>query len=332
MRYAPQQDEKSYQEYFRDMIMKMELGWNKEQLIEQFSIQLGSTKRIVPDIYVKKDNNNSWVIEVKRPGHTQTQDDIQQLVSYMKQLETSVGVYLGDELEVYYKNIGDGSEAIRLMSLDFTTQDVIGDAFVRLFDAKNFSIKNIITYKTELDKNTIFNNKVRHLLKELTSSEFQETINDIFINYLIDKGEDIDVIEAVINQIEISITSLTKEEKIEKEQSQDVVSEPARRRRNNGTAQRFAYNLIKQIIEQHSTDSYEQLRTIFNNRKNFIVDINLIGDESRWFMDKNDLITISDGTTIAISNQWGFNGYSKKRMDNLRVIARGQGIDDTIPF
>lgn len=66
-------------------------------------------------------------------------------------------------------------------------------------------------------------------------------------------------------------------------------------------------------------------------RKNRIEKVSLIKDKKRWFMDERDLVTLSDGTRIAISTQWGLNGASKANMDNLREVAKRFGIDISLP-
>lgn len=66
-------------------------------------------------------------------------------------------------------------------------------------------------------------------------------------------------------------------------------------------------------------------------RKNYIENITQIKDESRWFIEENDIIKIADGTKVVVSNQWGFRNNSKPKMTRLREIARKYGIDDTLP-
>lgn len=100
---------------------------------------------------------------------------------------------------------------------------------------------------------------------------------------------------------------------------------------NNGIAQRYAYNLIKGIIEKNPNLSFKSLYDIFGY-KNYIEDIDKVSDENRWCMDDKDIIEIADGTRVVISNQWGFNNSSKKKMDRLREKASKFGLDITLPW
>ena len=42
------------------------------------------------------------MIEVKRPSHKLSKKDVEQLLSYMRILRLSVGVYIGEHIEIFY--------------------------------------------------------------------------------------------------------------------------------------------------------------------------------------------------------------------------------------
>lgn len=88
--------------------------------------------------------------------------------------------------------------------------------------------------------------------------------------------------------------------------------------------------MIRQIIEKNQVLNFEQLFAIFR-RKNRIEKISCINDKKRWFLANEDIVTLSNGNKIAISNQWGFNCASKANMDNLREVAKRFGIDVSLP-
>lgn len=335
MRHADKQDEMAYQKYIKDMVLEIGLGWHVEQIIEQPSLRLGSMDRIVPDILVSKDCRNRFVVEVKKPGHVKTSKDIDQLVSYMKQLETSVGIYWGDEMEVYYKNIGDGSQPILLMSLHFKSFDSNGEDFVSLFSENCFSIENILSFMREKEAKRAFESNVERLLKDITASNFQDEFLDVLKTYLMKKGESENIVDAVLSQVVFRLSA--KSEDVDNIAMKDVTEyshatekKVKKRRRDNSKARHYAYNLIKQIIEKNSTFSFEQLYAIFNS-KDYIENVVQVKDESRWFMDEEDIITIADGTKIVISNQWGFKNRCKPKMDNVRAVAKKYGIEVLLP-
>ncbi|MDE6418410.1 MAG: type I restriction enzyme HsdR N-terminal domain-containing protein [Duncaniella sp.] len=333
MKYADKQSEMAYQKYVRDMILDIALGWKKEEITEQLSLQLGSTQRLIPDILVSKDPRNRFIIEMKRPGHTKTRENIDQLVSYMKQMEVPVGIYISDELDVYYKTIGDGSMPVLIMSLHFNIDDKDGDTFVSLFSSDNFSIDKIREFKEFIDKKTAYKTKVDRLLNEVTSIEFKTELRSLISKYLIGRGEDKDVIEDVLDNTNITLSTIdASTSSIEYLPTQKTHNHQLHQNlpRRKVTVQRYAYNLIEQIIKKNRHLRFGALYSIFG-KKNRISDIKDIADPKRWFTDEEDIITIADGTRIVISNQWGFNNNCKAKMDELRKIAESFGIDATLP-
>lgn len=335
MRHADRGNEMAYQKYVKDLVLEMKLGWHKEQISEQLSLQLGATERLIPDIMIAKDEDNRFIIEFKRPGHVKSSKDLNQLVSYMKQLETPIGIYFGDEMDIYYKNIGDGSDPLLLMTLYFDMSDSDGDDFVMLFNANAFSIENILFYKKERERRIAYQENCKRLLNEITSNVFKNELKNIISTHLIDSGENEEIVNDVLNQIDIRLSLMVKDE-------DTSISMPTggyyesnhnhgnRRFKNNGVAQRYAYSLIRSIIDRNPTLRFNQLMEIFG-RKNYIENITQIKDESRWFIEENDIIKIADGTKVVVSNQWGFRNNSKPKMTRLREIARKYGIDDTLP-
>lgn len=329
-KFAKRSDELEYQDSVKYIILLDGLGWNESQIKEQVSIQLGSTKRIVPDIIVEKDKQNRFVIEVKKPGHRKNQKNVEQLVSYMKQLETPVGIYIGDELEVYYRTIGDGSHATLLMSLHFNDSDSEGADFIKLFAENSFSIENIVNYKKEREAQKAMHDNVERLVKEIASTEFHTELRDIIKAHLIKKGETGNVIEKALSKIDISLKT-----KAESTSTKQAVTAPIsnysskntrKRGHNTDYARHYAYKLIKQIIRKNPSWSFGQLYAVFD-QKNYIEDITRVKDTTRWFIDEDDIVTIADGTRVVISNQWGYYGNYKSKMDRLESIAEEYGIE-----
>ncbi len=334
MRYADCRNETEYQGFIKEMILEEKLGWNPSQITEQLSLQLGSTERLVPDLVVSKDDRNSFIVEVKKPGHKKTHGDIEQLLSYMKQLETPVGIYWGDEVEVYYKTIGDGSAPILLMSLNFNVLSEDGDTFVSLFSEEIYSLDAVRAFKDEREAKHAFGLKVSELLDEVMSPEFPGMVKGLICDYFLSKGLSNDVVETVIDKVMVSISNDEEKTVGEGEINSVYPMEKiykSRSRRSIG-ARSFAYNLMRQIIEKNCNLSYRELCGLFRKR-NFIEDVCAIDEKrmDRWFLQPDEIMTLTDGTKVAISNQWGFNNNSKPKMDFLREVAERFNIDTSLP-
>lgn len=335
MRNIDRQSEIAYQRGIKEMILETALGWKPDQITEQLSLQLGSTERLVPDILLSKDDRNSFIIEVKKPGHKKTKGDMEQLLSYMKQLEIPVGIYWGDDVEVYWKTIGDGSSPVRLLGLSFNTLCEDGDAFVSLFSEENYSLDAMYAFKDECEATVRFESDVNELLEEVIAPEFQETVKGLIRSCFLEKGFDKDVVETVMDKVSVYISDASEEN------SADVTamihdlpierSYKSRSRRSVG-ARPFAYNLMRQIIEKNRNLSFVELYKLFRKR-NYVEEVSTIEENrmGRWFLHPEEILTLSDGTMVAISNQWGFNNNSKPKMDLLREIAEKFDIDATLP-
>ncbi|MDE6637311.1 MAG: hypothetical protein K2K32_03635, partial [Muribaculaceae bacterium] len=242
-----------------------------------------------------------------------------------------VGIYWGDEVEVYWKTIGDGSSPIPLLSLNFNVLKEEGEKFVSLFSEATYSIDNIKKFKDEKEAKVIFESKVNDLLSEVLSDEFRNEVKALIGENFIGKGVDKLVVEAVLNKVSLSVFTEQVKDDLETVIIMNNDVPAVRIRANRGTAQRYAYNLIKQIIEKNKNLNFEQLYAIFR-RKNRIEKLCKIKDVKRWCLAEEDIITLADGTKVAISNQWGFNGASKPNLDNLREIAKRFGIDISLPI
>lgn len=98
---------------------------------------------IQPDIIIGKENDWQFVIEVKRPCHHQTRQDLEQLESYMRRIKVNVGIYIGEHIEVFYdkSDIIGGIRSVLKAALD--VEDDNGATFVRLFAKDGFSKEEV---------------------------------------------------------------------------------------------------------------------------------------------------------------------------------------------
>lgn len=98
---------------------------------------------IQPDIIIGKENDWQFVIEVKRPCHHQTHQDLEQLESYMRRIKVNVGIYIGEHIEVFYdkSDTNGGIRSVLRVALD--VEDDNGATFVRLFSKDGFSKEEV---------------------------------------------------------------------------------------------------------------------------------------------------------------------------------------------
>ena len=126
------------------------LGWlkSKGEISHKANIPIGNNNFIQPDILIKKDDTDLFVIEVKRPVHLMTDRERQQLVSYMRQLKLMVGIYIGEHIEVFYDKPG-AQDVESVLSIELRPDDPNGELFVEQFDRMQYNQETIIEFCEE---------------------------------------------------------------------------------------------------------------------------------------------------------------------------------------
>ena len=97
---------------------------------------------------IKRDGEDEFVIEVKRPSHKQSKKDVEQLLSYMRLLKLSVGIYIGEHLEFFY-DMPTSKEPVSVMKVSLEIDNKLGARFVGKFSKADFSKEAIIDFCEE---------------------------------------------------------------------------------------------------------------------------------------------------------------------------------------
>ena len=163
------------------------LGWAKYkgEICHKTNIPIGNSKFIQPDILVKLDDDYQFVIEVKRPVHSQTERERVQLESYMRQLKLDVGIYIGEHLEVFYDK-PKSRDAISVLRVPLEIDSKQGAKFVERFSKENFSKDAIVEFCEqrikEIDRQANLNK-----IKESIVADAQTQISESLRPYLMEK-------------------------------------------------------------------------------------------------------------------------------------------------
>lgn len=118
------------------------LGWTKYdgEINHKLEVPIGNHGFIQPDITIGKKPDWKFVIEVKKPSHKQQPKDIAQLTSYMRQLKLNVGLYMGEDIEIFYDTTTTQGSARSVYSVEFKLdRNKRGEKFVELFNKENFT-------------------------------------------------------------------------------------------------------------------------------------------------------------------------------------------------
>lgn len=131
------------------------LGYRRvnNEIKSQFSIHIGSGKRIIPDIVVLKDNISLFVAEFKQYKLPFSSDMKEQIVSYFNQLHTSVGILVCAKLYLYSYDYSK-NEIVQL-EIPFEENNGNGVRFVELFSKENYNESKIREFIEEASNCTI---------------------------------------------------------------------------------------------------------------------------------------------------------------------------------
>lgn len=189
------------------------LGWShfKKEISVRENIQLGAANRITPDIIIKSNDTNLFVIEVKNPSADLKNPSYQnQLSSYMRMLRLNFGILIGNEIKIYVDGSLVGSNQSELLeAISFKKDNPKGLNFINLFQKETFSYENIEKYiqnKIEIIKE---NQTVENLKKEITTRQYSDYLKNKLKNKLLEEHSE-NIVEKVLEDFKIKIYDSTQ--------------------------------------------------------------------------------------------------------------------------
>lgn len=178
-------DEDTYHSLIENQLQLLNWMMYKGEICHKPNIPIGNSKFIQPDILIKSENEEQFVIEVKRPVHTQTERERVQLESYMRQLKLDVGIYIGEHIEVFYDK-PKSKDAVSVMRIPLEIDNKLGARFAEKFFRDNFSRDAIVDYCEERIKE-IQRQASLNKIKESLIADAQAQITESLKPYLMEK-------------------------------------------------------------------------------------------------------------------------------------------------
>ena len=178
-------DEDTYHTLIENQLQLLNWMMYKGEICHKPNIPIGNSKFIQPDILIKSDNEEQFVIEVKRPVHTQTERERVQLESYMRQLKLDVGIYIGEHIEVFYDK-PKSKDAVSVMKIPLEIDNKLGVRFVEKFFRENFSRDAIVDFCEERIQE-IQRQASLNKIKESLIADAQTQIQESLKPYLMEK-------------------------------------------------------------------------------------------------------------------------------------------------
>ena len=179
------------------------LNWeiSKGEIIRP-TIQYGSAHFIKPDAVLCKDGNNLLVIELKKAFAKLSENNEQQLFSYMRELKLQFGILWGKSLCVYYDDILDKKQPQKVCEIFFDKDNENGIELIKNLVKDNFNeiifenyclaYINKITQQKENEQkiNFLCSENGTEYIKQLLLTEYSsEIINSVDIKITNNKRE-----------------------------------------------------------------------------------------------------------------------------------------------
>lgn len=306
------------------------LGWKSynKTMQSQVTIHIGNNNSIKPDIVLYKNDIPTLPIEIKRPNNICNIKQESQLMSYMRQLKLNIGLYIGENIQLYYDTPNDLDNPICVFKVEFREDDVNGSIFCEMLSYEKFDITSLEDFCKEHYNQIVARNNLQERFNEFFfSSDANKNIITLIKDKFLKEGFEEKALEYELEKLTFKIErkqSYRTEQKIKKLEIETTNKEYAKEvfsldGINYYGVGRFVLAVVKQYISEHPNITLEELEERFpsylsSNRKCGIIrPIDFVKerkDEGRFFT--KDSIILNNGTEVAVYSQWANSGIHKQ--------------------
>ena len=318
------------------------LGWrnSNKTMQPQVTINIGHKNSIRPDIVLYKNGIPVLPIEIKRPSNICNIKQESQLMSYMRQLRLNIGLYIGENIQLYYDNPNDFENPISVFKVEFREDDANGDIFCEMLSYGKFDITSLEDFCKERYNQIIARNNLQQRLNEFffSSNVTKNIISLIKEKFLKEGFEE--------KALENELAKLTC--KIEWKQPYCIAPPKAKIPKSESTNEtefslddnkywrvgRFVLAVVKQYVSEHPDITLEELENVFpsnlNGSRNMGVvrTVNFLNERPKWkhhyFMKEDEKILLKNNTTIVVNREWGNTGksrpYFQRFLEHIRTF------------
>lgn len=342
--YKENTSEKEYQHEIENCLKI--LGWKKSNgtMESQYTLQIGSTNTIRPDLLLRKANANEELqavlpIEIKRPQNTYNEKYANQLISYMRQLRLNVGLFIGENIQFYYDVPNNMDKPVKVLTINIDHYDNNGELFCNILAYNNFCLNKLEKFCEEQYQKIQVQNNLRQRLSEYLSAEnAQNNIKGLLKLKFMNEGFDEKSIDIELSDIDISIikphkihTSNLPQSTTKQVQTIPLYTQTSNEKHSSRDTTKFSFDnihfygkgkfvleLIKDYISNHPQTTFYELQQIFpdslHSKSRGVVRhlsdirqqmIQMPDLKNRYFLKPEEIITLSNGEQIVINNQWG---------------------------
>lgn len=196
-------DEDTYQDTIECQLQL--LGWF-DGIETRPSLPNGAAKTLIPDIVLNKDNHRVLPIEIKRPNNTFSERQACQLSSYMRRLRLSIGVYIGENIQLYYDTPEDDYDAISVCTIELEENNPLGRKICQLLTYDNFDTKTFEDFCIEQLRMKNARNDFRKRIQEYVSPQSAtQNIIELLKEKFLTEGFDSIIIDTELKKLSFII-------------------------------------------------------------------------------------------------------------------------------
>ncbi|MDE5574286.1 MAG: type I restriction enzyme HsdR N-terminal domain-containing protein [Bacteroidales bacterium] len=314
------------QEYQHEIeaCLKM-LGWKTSNgtMRSQFTINIGSSNSIRPDVVLFKDGQPVLPIEIKKPTNLCNQRQSEQLISYMRQLRLNVGLFIGENIQLYYDNPQDKEVSASIFCAEISKNDSNGDTICDLLSYENFTIENIEKFCQEQYQYRIKHKDLQRCIRELCSNG--EVIKNLIKEKFLQEGFDEKALDEELSKISVEVRRRDMVTPFTPEYRETPKRKWEGRNKESGyygKMGRTVLTTIKKYVLEHPDIRFPELKNRFPDyligtpkslgvvRTLDSIEEQIRGgrrdlrDRNRYFLKEEDIIVLKDGTKVVVCSQW----------------------------
>ena len=192
-------DEDTYQDTIECQLQL--LGWY-EGIESRPLLPIGASRTLIPDIILSKSNHRVLPIEIKKPTNVLNERQISQLSSYMRRLRLCCGLYIGENIQLYYDTPDDDSDAVSVCTIELEENNNLGRKLCQLLLCNSFSLEALESFCREQFRIKNARNNFRKRIREYLSPEtISQNITELIRDKFLEEGFDDAVVSFELSKI-----------------------------------------------------------------------------------------------------------------------------------
>lgn len=319
------------QEYQHEIeaCLKM-LGWKTSNgtMRPQYSINYGSSNSLRPDIVLCQNGQEVLPIEIKKPTNQFNQRQAEQLISYMRQLKLNVGLFIGENIQVYYDNPQGKEIAESVFCAEIKKNDSNGSTICDLLSYDDFTVEKVEKFCQEQYQYRIKHKDLQRCIRELCSNG--EAVKNLIKEKFLQEGFEEKALEEELSKISVDVRRRDIVAPLPYEYKETPIRIEGRNKEftyqgiTYRNKRKFVLSFVKSYVSDHPGISFSELKKQFpdelgESRSLGVVRLlTVIENQSlihpdlikRYFLRSEEVIELHDGAKVVVCNQWG-DAFSK---------------------